>query len=74
MLGNLACFLSSDDCFEKQLFQKFLSGKLSVTNSLDQDQAYIISGLIQVQIVFCEGYQQMILEGNESEHHFVTRP
>ena len=38
--------LSSDDCFEKQLFQKFLSGKLSVTNSLDPDQADIVLGLI----------------------------
>ena len=40
LLGNFACFLSSNDFFPNQLFKQILSGNtIRVSNSLDPDQA-----------------------------------
>ena len=57
--------LASADIFQKKLFQKILSGTLSVSNGLDPDQDgrnvgpdLIPSVLIWAQTI-CKGYQQM---------------
>ena len=52
VLGNFACYLSSVDFFQNQLFQKILSGIPSEcqTDSI-QIRPNILSGLIWVQIL-----------------------
>ena len=39
MLGNLHAFLSSADFFQNEMFQNSLKNTISVSNSLDPDQA-----------------------------------
>ena len=51
MHGYFDAFLTSDDFFQTQIFQKILSGIPSMSNRLDPDQADILSGVIWVQTV-----------------------
>ena len=46
MHGYFDAFLTSDDFFQTQIFQKILSGIPSMSNRLDPDQADILSGVI----------------------------
>ena len=65
---GLFCILfcmSSTDFFQNRLFSKnSFRNTIRVSNSLDSDQADILSGLIWVQIV-CEGYLQTTLGDKE---------
>ena len=62
-MGNFACYLSSADFSQNQLFQKFLSGTPSECQTVwIQIRPNILSGLIWVQTA-CKGYQQKILVG-----------
>ena len=65
MLGNLACFFSSTVFFffKSTLSKISLRNTIRVSNSLNQDQAGVLSGLIWVQTV-CKCYQQTTVIGN----------
>ena len=68
--SNFACFLSSADFFQNQLFGKIISGIPSECQTVwNQIRPDVLSGLIWVQTV-CEGYQQTTLVGKEFYDYF----
>ena len=64
ILGNFTCFLLSADFFSNLTFsEKSFRNTISVSNSLDLDQAFNM----EVQAV-CKGYQQTALVDKENLH------
>ena len=55
----------SADFFQNQLFQKILSGKLSLSKGLDPDQEQLLSVLIGVQF-FYKGFSRQVTVSTES--------
>ena len=71
LLGNFACFLSSADFFQNQLFRKICSGiPLECQAVWIQIRPDILSGLIWIQNI-CKGYQQTTLSRQRVKRKFT---
>ena len=64
LLGNFACFFVICWFFKINFLENPFRITIRVSNSLDPDEAWRLSGLIWVQTV-CKGYQQTALVGKE---------